>query len=84
MLKCGYTSPEDSIKREGKDIKDGTKKTTKVKEQAREDEHCKERMKRTSSKEAEGENIKKGCIRIIITAVFLKIRSGKKILKITD
>lgn len=31
MLKCGYTSPEDSIKREGKDIKDGTMKMTMLK-----------------------------------------------------
>lgn len=34
--------------------------------------------KRTSSKEAEGENIKKRCIRIIMRAVFLKTRSEKK------
>lgn len=47
--------------------------------------HSKERMKRTSSsKEAEGENIKEGCIRIVKMPSLLKIRSRKKILKTTD
>lgn len=46
--------------------------------------HSKERMKRTSSKEAEGENIKEGCTRIVKMPSLLKIRSRKKILETTD
>lgn len=51
--------------------------------QVRLNDHCKERVKRASSEEVEGENIKEG-IRIIQTAVLLKIRCTKKILKATD
>lgn len=47
--------------------------------------HSKERMRRaSSSKEAEGENIKEGCIRRVKMSSLLKIRSRKKILKTTD
>lgn len=53
------------------------------KAQVRLNDHCKERVKRASSEEVEGENIKEG-IRIIQTAVLLKIRCTKKILKATD